>query len=201
MKKIMNFKDIFLLILMIGGSLIVSSNSAALASEGWQDMPPLVLNDCIDVDKILAPNPLSSATNDFWMVLKYEEKNESSGETESMTAEQQSLNVYLVTGLALMANEGVGLPYYQFLIVTVTNGDSSSKTVQQWLLSDTDNDGRLDKAKFEQTVIGTKGDIVKSDKIEIPGGQVQSFQAFYENATRDLNTKAENETPKQCMVS
>jgi hypothetical protein len=200
MKKSIKRKGALLLILIIGSLTVFPGISSSLAAERWQDMPPLALSDCIDIDKVLAPNPLSSAVNDFWMVLKYEERDETSGETRIMNPDQ-SLNLYLVTGLALMASEGVGLPYYQFLIVTQTNGDSSSKTVQQWLLSDADNDGKLDKAKFERTVVGNEGQTINLDKVEIPDEQVQSFQDFYENATRELNSKAEKDTAKECLVS
>lgn len=198
------FKGInsILLFILIAGSLMISLKSTTGFAEEWRDMPPLVLNDCINVDKVLAPNPLSSSINDFWMVLKYEEKDENSGETKLINP-AQILNMYLVTGLALMASEGVGLPYYQFLIVTLINGngESSSKTVYQWLLSDTDNDGRLDKAKFERTVTGNAGETMNLDKMDIPDEQVQGFQHFYEEATRELNSKAEDESPKQCLVS
>ncbi len=196
----MTLKGMWMLILLGASLMIFSGETPALADDGWREMPPLVLSDCIDIDKALVPNPLSPSWNDFWMVLKYEERDEGSGESRVLNPDQ-SVNMYLVTGLALMANEGLGLPYYQFLIVTKTNGGSSSRTVQQWLLSDTDNDGKLDKAKFERTVVGQEGEMITSDKIEIPDDQVQGFQDFYEKAAGELNNRAESETPKECLAS
>lgn len=182
------------------GTLMLFLNTNVQASEEWQAVPSLVLNDCIEIDKVLAPNPLSASENEFWMVLKYEERDENSGEMKALDP-GRILNMYLVTGLALVASEGVGLPYYQFLIVTLMNGGSSSRVIHQWLLTDTDNDGVLDKAKFEKTETGHSGETVNSDKVEIPAEQVQSFQDFYEKATLELNSKAQDDSARQCLVS
>jgi hypothetical protein len=199
MKKNIRIKTLLLIVFVMAGSVMAASYPA-LATERWQDMPPLVLSDCVDIDKVLAPNPLSSEGHDFWMVLKYEEIDEESGRRKAGLGEQ-SLNMYLVTGLALLVDEGVGLPYYQFLIVTQTNGGTSEKIVQQWLLSDTDNDGKVDKAKFERTISGSEGETIRSDKVEVPDDQVRSLQGFFERATSEINSKAENGTSEQCLVS
>jgi hypothetical protein len=209
MRKSSFFKILGIFALLVGASIPSVRSSLAAAPEDWQDMPPLVLNNCIDIDKVLAPNPLSAKVNEFWMVLKYEEKDGESGKTKGMDADH-SLNMYLVTGLALIAKEGagseegIGLPYYQFLIVTLTNkggSSSSSKIVLQWLLSDSNNDGKLDHAKFERIITDYRGEKINSEKMDIPIDQVQKLQDFYEKATRELNSKAEEETSSQCLVS
>jgi hypothetical protein len=194
------FSSTAVLILMVTALVGFTWNAAALAAGNWQELPPLALEDCIAVDKVLAPNPLSSAENDFWMVLKYEENNQKAGGT-GLANNSKSLNMYLVTGLAVLPEERVGLPYYQFLIVTFLDGEGSSETLQQWLLSDADNDGTLDKARFERTTLGSEGEPIQTEKVEIPFEQVQLFQAYFENANRELNSKAENGTTSQCRVS
>lgn len=183
----------------MGAIMIFIWNNVALATGDWQKLPPIALEDCVVVDKVLAPNPLSSSDNDFWMVLKYEERDQSAGKAGMNTG--KSLNMYLVTGLAVLAEENVGLPYYQFLIVTFTDGDDSSASVQQWLLSDADNDGRLDNAKFERVTLGSEGETSQTEKVEIPVDQVQLFQDYFEKANRELNSKAENEDASQCRAS
>ncbi|PKN65702.1 MAG: hypothetical protein CVU57_09060 [Deltaproteobacteria bacterium HGW-Deltaproteobacteria-15] len=188
-----------ILILLMGSIMVFIWNNAALAEGDWQKLPPIALEDCIGVDKVLAPNPLSSSDNDFWMVLKYEERDQSAGEAGMNTG--KSLNLYLVTGLAVLAEENVGLPYYRFLIVTFRDGDDSSASVQQWLLSDADNDGRLDNAKFERVTLGSEGETGQTEKMEIPVDQVQLFQDYFEKANRELNSKAENEDASQCLAS
>lgn len=192
------FRSLVMLLLLAGALMVFSWNSAARAAGEWQNLPPIALEDCVMVDKVLAPNPLSGVENDFWMVLKYEEKDQSSGETGVMN-NGRSLNLYLVTGLAVLLEENLGLPYYQFLIVTFTDG--FSETVHQWLLSDTDNDGRLDTAKFEATLLGSDGEAIQTKKVEIPVDEIQQFQDYFERANRELNSKAENGTANQCQVS
>jgi len=179
--------------------LFFNWNAATLEAGTWQELPPIALEECIMVDKVLAPNPLSPAENDFWMVLKYEEREPITGETGLNT--DSALNLYLVTGLAILAEENVGLPYYQFLIVTFRDGGDSLATVQQWLLSDANNDGRLDNAKFERITPGNEGEDSQTEKMDIPLDQIQIFQEYFEKVNRELNNKAENGNPNTCLAS
>lgn len=186
-------------ILLFGTLMFSAWNAAALEAGDWQALPPIALEECIIVDKVLAPNPLSPAENDFWMVLKYEEKEQIAGETGLNTG--SALNLYLVTGLAILAEENVGLPYYQFLIVTFRDGRDSSAAVQQWLLSDANNDGKLDNAKFERITLGSEGEHGQTEKMEIPSDQIQMFQEYFEKANRELNNKVENGNSNTCLAS
>lgn len=201
----MNFKKsvVWSWIFLAGIILSFSGSAKPLASENWQELPPLSLQDCIQVDKILAPNPFSQKMNEFWMVLKYEEQAggiSPDGVSPKRPAGDmaESLNMYLVTGLTLMSTEEMGVPY-SFLIVARTLADS--KTVQQWLLSDTDNDGKLDKAKFEQIVRGEAGKTVQNGEVDIPSDQISPFQDFFEKAIQELSSKAESDPAQQCSVS
>lgn len=203
----MNFKKfvVWSWIFLVGVILSFWGSAQPLASENWQELPPLSLQDCIQVDKILAPNPFSQKMNEFWMVLKYEEQaegNSSKGVSPKRPAGDmaESLNMYLVTGLTLMSPEEMGLPY-SFLIVAKTLAGSGSETVHQWLLSDTDNDGKLDKAKFEQIVRGEEGKTVQNGEVDIPADQISQFQDFFEKAIQELSYKAENDPAQQCSVS
>ncbi|RJR31243.1 MAG: hypothetical protein C4576_32115 [Desulfobacteraceae bacterium] len=186
-------------ILLFGILMCYTGKAAALEAGTWQELPPIALEDCIMVDRVLAPNPLSPAENDFWMVLKYEEKEQIAGEKELNTG--SVLNLYLVTGLAILAEENVGLPYYQFLIVTFRDGGDSSAAVQQWLLSDANNDGRLDNAKFERITPGGGGEDGQTEKMDIPVDQIEIFQEYFEKANRELNNKAESGNSNTCLAS
>ncbi len=205
--KMMNpNKPVFLMcVLLTGFILVLTWNSKAFAPEDWQELPPLTLQDCIQVDKVLARNPLSQTENDFWMVLKYEEKQKGSpiADLAEGPAEQniRSLSMYLVTGVAVLAEEDVGVPYYRFLIVSFTQEGPTSETTQQWLLTDTNNDGKLDKARFEKIVKNARGQTTDLGEIEIPKEQIQRFQDFYEKASKELSSKAEEDVSKQCLVS
>ncbi|RJR45417.1 MAG: hypothetical protein C4576_11995 [Desulfobacteraceae bacterium] len=197
--KIRRRSSSVIVLLLFGTLLFFNWNAATLEAGTWQELPPIALEECIMVDKVLAPNPLSPAENDFWMVLKYEEREPITGETGLNT--DSALNLYLVTGLAILAEENVGLPYYQFLIVTFRDGGDSLATVQQWLLSDANNDGRLDNAKFERITPGNEGEDSQTEKMDIPLDQIQIFQEYFEKVNRELNNKAENGNPNTCLAS
>lgn len=169
----------------------------AFAAEGWEELPPLVFQEYVDVETVIAPNPYSEQSNDFLVVTKYEEGPKAGAAggkaREGARNALKSLNVYLVTGLIILDGGGTGIPYHTSLIVSlqIGGGKDPGKTVQQWVLSDSDGDGKLDQARFQKIITGSGGNTLRSGPVDVPQDRVGNYQTYYETASRELNSKAE----------
>ncbi|RJR31242.1 MAG: hypothetical protein C4576_32110 [Desulfobacteraceae bacterium] len=171
--------------------------ATAVAADDWDDLPELVFQEYVEIETVVGPNPYSEKENDFIVVTKYEEEGEKGGTTGNMrgTLDQaRSLNVYLVTGLIILEGGETGIPYHTSLIVSLKSSEKapSGQTLQQWILSDSDNDGQLDQGRFQKVTKGAEGQTVKKGPIEIPADRIRSYQTYYDDASRELNSKAEN---------
>jgi hypothetical protein len=185
------------LIILVAGLITFFPAAKPVSAADWEELPPLVFQEYVEVETVIAPNPYSERSNDFLVVTKYEEgeKAGAAGNKHNSGAEKPitSLNVYLVTGLILLDGGEVGIPYHTSLIVSLrsTGKKSSGQTVQQWVLSDSDGDGELDEARFQKVATNTDGNTIRSGPVEIPQDRIRNYQAYYEEASRELNSKAD----------
>lgn len=168
----------------------------AFAESQWEELPTLVFQESVLVETVAAPNPYSRVENDFIVVTKYEEDGQKAGGTGKARAKRGPVKftgVYLVTGLILMDDGNRGVPYHRSLVVSVrnTNSDSREQIVRQWILSDTDNDGKVDQGRFQRVVKKQDGERIPSDPVDISEDQVRNYQSYFEKAARDLNKMAE----------
>lgn len=191
MKRALSTLSLFLFL------AIFSASGLAFAAEEWEDLPKLIFRENVEVETVIGPNPYSEQDNDFIVVTKYEEEGEKGGALGKREGSRQSmkvLNVYLVTGLIVLDGGEMGIPYHTSLIVSLKSADKkpSGQTVQQWVLSDSDNDGQLDQVRFQKVTKGVKGETLKKGPVDILGDRVKSYQAYYDEASRELNNKAEN---------
>lgn len=176
---------------------ICSATGSAAAADDWEDLPELIFQEYVEIETVVGPNPYSEKDNDFIVVTKYEEEGEKAGalgKREGPRDQMRSLNVYLVTGLIVLDGGEMGIPYHSSLIVSLKSANKrvSGQTVQQWVLSDSDNDGQLDQGRFQKITRGTGGETLKKGPVEILGDKLKSYQAYYDEASRELNSKAEN---------
>jgi len=176
---------------------ICSATGSAAAADDWEDLPELIFQEYVEIETVVGPNPYSEKDNDFIVVTKYEEEGEKAGapgKRKGSGDQTRSLNVYLVTGLILLDGGEMGIPYHSSLIVSLKSANKkvSGQTVQQWVLSDSDNDGQLDQGRFQKITRGTGGETLKKGPVEILGDKLKSYQAYYDEASRELNSKAEN---------
>lgn len=193
-----NYLYALCLFILLGGLFaFLPAGASSAAAADWEELPPLVFQEYVDVETVIAPNPYSERGNDFLVVTKYEEgeKAGAAGKKENQGARHplKSLNVYLVTGLILMDGGEVGIPYHTSLIVSLKRAGNkvSSQTIQQWVLSDSDGDGKLDEARFQKITTNEGGNTIRSGPVEIPKDRVRNYQTYYEEASRELNNKAE----------
>ncbi|RJR45418.1 MAG: hypothetical protein C4576_12000 [Desulfobacteraceae bacterium] len=176
---------------------IFSMAASAIAADDWDDLPELIFQEYVEIETVVGPNPYSEKENDFIVVTKYEEEGEKGGapgNRKGAVDQAKSLNVYLVTGLIILDGGEMGIPYHTSLIVSLKSSDKapSGQTVQQWVLSDSDNDGKLDQGRFQKVTKAAGGQTVKKGPIEIPGDRIKSYQSYYDEASKELNNKAEN---------
>ena len=176
---------------------ISSATGSAVAADDWEDLPELIFQEYVEIETVVGPNPYSEKDNDFIVVTKYEEEGEKAGalgKRGGSRDQSKSLNVYLVTGLIVLDGGEMGIPYHSSLIVSLKSANKkvSGQTVQQWVLSDSDNDGQLDQGRFQKITRGREGETLKKGPVDIPGDKLKSYQAYYDEASRELNSKAEN---------
>jgi hypothetical protein len=178
----------------MAGFTFLYQGGLARAAE-WEELPPLIFQEFVEVETVIAPNPYSEEENDFLVVTKYEEGEKAGGgsEPQGPRAPMKSLNMYLVTGLLLMEGGDVGIPYHSSLIVSLRSADPKppGQTIQQWVLSDSDGDGELDEARFQKITTTAEGNKVRSGPVEAPQDGVRKYQTYYEAASRELNSKAD----------
>ena len=192
--------------LVLTGTAVMMSGSASppgqsSAPSSWKDLPPIVLEDCIAVQKVIARNLLSSVPGDYFLVTTYEEKaNESAAMGEDST-HRGALDVYLVYGVLLPENQGIGIVHHTALVVKVSTTDveSSTETFREWVLIDTNGDRKVDRGVFRETVTGEGKR--ESKEVEFPEDRLQELQAYYEAVAGMLDSRAENGPAEGCVKS
>jgi hypothetical protein len=180
--------------------LVFSANSWANDAAGgkWKEPPSLVLNDCVKVDRAIGANPYARVPNDFLLVTAYEERGADTGSGGSNVS---GTNMYLITGLLVLGEGKVGIPHHSSLVVSVQtkDGGAETETLREWIFSDQDNDGRLDKAVFSESATGSEGDIIEPGDAKI----MDELQGYYQKAVESLSTRADgkNGYGGRCMAS
>lgn len=163
--------------------------------------PPIVLEKCIEVHRLLGPNPFSSIPNDYLLVTKYEEKPE--GAVKVGLIPGRALNIYLVQGILLLGNMHTGIVHDSELVVKLStiNAKTSRETIREWILIDENGDQHIDRGIFRETV-REKGKVPNSSKeIAIPRDRLQRLQAYYEKAALTLEARAGQGRSKSCVVT
>ena len=177
--------------------LLLSLSACTLQSvvahpEGWKD-PAIALQDCIPVERAIGKNPLSDAANDFALVTMYREKH-----GEPAKAPDNAL--YLVKGVLLDQEHQAQVVYFSALIVNVSREDHELRRVSNWVLADTKSDGKLDKAIYREKMVTSSGDETVDFEAQATSEQIAILQAYYEEAIRKFNSKANSELPESCNL-
>jgi hypothetical protein len=112
--------------------------------------------------------------------------------------------VYLVLGVFIAEHTTIGLVHNMGLIVAERNIDASRSaepTLRRWILWDEDGDGRLNKARFSESVNGSSDETAGSQEVKIPSEQLASLQGYFEEAVGRLSGKAVDGPADTCRLS
>ncbi len=179
-------------------SILLFSGAAGVETVSWWDPPPLVLEQCVGVSRSIAPNPLSSLENDFLAVTAYEERSDSSGE---VGGSGRYVNMYLVHGLLVLPGISAGLLHETHLIVTQWLHDvrSGTKTEHQWVFSDMDRDGSLDRLFFQKVVKDAGDRVMSLIEVRVPPEVSQRMQSYFNEAREKIQQKTDEDSGRTCL--
>jgi hypothetical protein len=193
-------------LLIPAGSISATEQSLDQPSESFSpiDPPPLVLEKCIGVQKVIRHNPFSPMPNSFLLVTQYEEKLHVPGAEQEGLKPGKALNMYLVLSVLVPPeNQEIGIAQGTGLIVKVStiDSDSARETIQEWILIDEDGDANVDRGFFRETVNGERENPIRSNEAKFPDDRLKDLQTYYEKAAQTLGSKAETGREEGCVIS
>jgi hypothetical protein len=191
------------------GAAAIAVSGIAPATEGssksfsLKDLPPIALENCIEVQKLMGRNPFSSVPNDYLLVTKYEEEPEEAGAVKKGLMPGRALNIYLLRGLLVSKNHAIAIVHDSVLIVKVstTRAGTSGETVREWILIDSNGDRNIDRGIFRETVLGKGRSPIGSNEVAIPKDHLQKLQAYYEKAAMTLDARAAAGFSEGCVTT
>jgi hypothetical protein len=194
---------VFLACVAIVVSGIAPVRQGVRKSLSVKELPPIVLERCINVQKFIGRNPFSPMPNEYLLVTKYEEKPEEAGAVKESFTPGRALNIYLVHGLRVLKNLGTGIVHGTVLIVKVITTDvkSSCETVREWIFIDEDGDRNVDRGVFRETVREEGKGPIGWKETEFPPDRLNELQAYYEMTTMTLTSKAESGPTERCVIT
>lgn len=205
--KTFNFSMILAIVLLGAAAIAVSGIAPAKQkspeSFSAKELPPLVLEKCIEVQKLIGPNPSSPLPNDYLMVTQYQEKPEEAGTARKGLIPGRAMNIYLVQGVLVSENRHIALLHDSVLIVKVSTSEAkaSGETVREWILIDENGDRNIDKGIFRETFAGMGKGLSGSHEVVIPRDRLQELQAYYDEAVATLDTRAAEGRSKDCVIT
>jgi hypothetical protein len=194
---------VFLGAAAIAVSGIAPATELSSRSFSVKDLPPIALENCLEVQKLMGRNPFSSVPNDYLLVTKYEEKSEEAGGINKGLIPGRALNIYLLRGLLVSKNHAVAIVHDSVLIVKVstTTADTSGETDREWILIDSNGDRNIDRGIFRETVRGKGKSPIGSNEVAIPKDHLQKLQAYYERAAMTLDARAAEGFREGCVTT
>lgn len=194
---------VFLAAVLIALSEIAPAREDSSGSLSVKDLPPIVLEKCIEVQKLIGRNPFSHLPNDYLLVTQYEEKAEEAGAMKKGPIPGSALNLYLLQGFLVLENRHISIVHDSVLIVKVstTVAKTSGETVREWILIDENGDQNVDRGIFRETVRGTGKGPSASNESAISRDHIQELQAYYEKAAVALETRAEEGLGDGCVIT
>ena len=190
--KVLWIKDQWLLLLAIGILPLMlgcMTMGGVAHSTEWKDPPPIEMQDCIQVDRAIGPNPFSDDPNDLALVTAYEEK-------ESQDTDKKAF--LLVNGIFLDQVRRLQVVYFSAVVVNISHRENDIGKVSYWILADTKSKGRIDKALYREKVVTNSGAESTVSEVEGTKEQIARLQAYYERAVRMMSAKAESEQAENC---
>lgn len=166
-----------------------------------KDLPPLLLNQCVAVQKVVSKNPFSPAPNDFFLLTRYEENSVTAAQNE-IPLRGKKLNIYGIQGFFITEVPSVGIVSNTALIVEISDTDdaSSQETLQKWIIVDDNGDLKIDRAFFKETVSGKGEKPVGSHKAEFSRDRLAELQKYYDKANVSLAAGAAKKPFEQCIL-
>jgi hypothetical protein len=194
---------VFLGVAAIAVSGIAPATEGSSKSFSLKDLPPIALENCIEVQKLLTRNPFSRIPNDYLLVTKYEEKSEDAGGINKGLIPGRALNIYLLRGVLLSKNHAIGIVHDSVLIVKISTvrADASGETVREWILIDSNGDRHIDKGIFRETVQRKGKSPIGLNEVAIPKDRLQRLQAYYEKAAMTLDARAAEGFREGCVTT
>jgi hypothetical protein len=179
-------------------SVLLFSGASGEEAPTWSNPPPLILQTCIEVSRGIGPNPFSRLSNDLLAVTAYEEKPETSGEVRGGG---EFLNLYLVHGLLVVPGVPAALAHETHLIVGqwLYDGGSGNQTKHEWIFSDLDRDGSLDKLVFKKVVKDASGQVLSLMEVQVPREGLQPMESYFNEARRKMQQRTEEASNRSCM--
>lgn len=205
--KTFHFSKILLVFVFVAAAVILSGSAPTSeqpsASFSLKDLPPIELENCIAVQKVIAHNPFSPNANDYLLVTRYEEKSNETVAMREGLKPGSAFNMYLVYGVLVPVHQGIGIVHDTVLIVKVSAPDveSSRETVREWILIDENGDRKVDRGVFREAVREEGKSPVDPNEVAFPEDRLQELQAYYEAATVTLDGRAEKEPAEGCIAS
>jgi hypothetical protein len=194
---------VFLGVAAIALSGIGPATEGSSKSFSLKDLPPIALENCIEVQKLLGRNPFSRIPNDYLLLTKYEEKSEEAGGVNKGLIPGRALNIYLLRGVLLSKNHAIAIVHDSVLIVKVSTirADTSGETVREWILIDSNGDRNIDTGIFRETVPGKGKSPIVSNEVAIPKDRLRKLQTYYEKAARTLDARAAKGFREGCVTT
>ena len=205
MKKF-HFSNILGALIFVAAVLTVSKIAPAAGesspSFSLKDLPPIVLEKCIEVQKFIGRNPFSPVDNDYLLVTKYEEKSGKAGDTNKGLIPGRAFNIYLVYNFLLSKKLETGIIRDSALVVkvSVTETGTSREIVREWILIDQNGDRNIDQGVFRETVTEKGQRVINSNEVAFPGDRLPELQAYYENAAVALDNRAAEGRAQGCFI-
>lgn len=205
--KTSRYSRVLGILLLVGGLAIAVSKIAPatgrpLKPPSIKDLPPIVLEKCLGVQQVMTRNPFSFLPNDYLLVTKYVENPGKTTPIRKGLNPGRALDIYLLQGVLVWPNRGIGLVHDSVLIVKVstTSKQTSRRTVREWILIDENGDQRIDKGIYRETVMGKGKSPIASIRVVIPRNLLEAFQAYYEKAVTTLDARAAEGPAGGCVV-
>lgn len=178
-------------------TLLIAGGAMGDDKSTWRDLPPLVLQTCINLDQKIEPIPVTQARNDFLVVTAYEEKTTRRDEIDENGA---FLNLYLVGGL-FMVSRSTGFYYNSQLVVDrlIYDVELATKTDHKWTIVDSNRDGIVDQAVFQTVVKDRQNNVLKVEATAVPEGELEALQSYYEEAINLVRQKRAAGTRGTCI--
>jgi len=153
--------------------VIPSLIGCATSTKNWADLPALQVNECARTDREVSRNTLSTDFDSYISVIGYR--------TASVTAkkhEKELLSVYFIVIFHLI-NDRRGIIDAQSILVTLRT--SGSDRVRSWIMSDTDGDGLVDRARYAEVNDDTR-DTPSVLEMDAQSDIMPNLQLYFEKA-------------------
>lgn len=175
------------LLYAVVGLLLLAGNAHAA---DWTDLPPLGLDECARVTQSVAPDPGSPVPGNYILTTGY-------AADEGIAAPGSLRPPGLVARMidTFAAESRSGVTHARTLVVHAGAEDVAG--TRHWVVADSDGNGRVDRAQIFELARDEFGRFAVSEA-SAPVDRLDAIQAYFDEASAALLSRAGQEMPAQC---